>query len=76
MGYDSQPHIRMKWNSDDLYHLSVLALFRFLFFFTFFYIFLYFFVDGKLPIDVHDELLERSDLSRASVSQVTVIWTL
>jgi hypothetical protein len=72
MGYDSQPHIRMEWNSDDLYHLSVFG-FILVFFLFIFYIF---FVDGKLTIDVYADLLERSDLSRAPVSQVSVIWTL
>jgi hypothetical protein len=73
MGYDSQPHIRMEWNSDDLYHLSVFG-FILVSFFSFYI--LYFFVDGKLTIDVYADLLERSDLSRAPVSQVSVIWTL
>jgi hypothetical protein len=53
----------MKWNSDDLYHLVVLFSF-----FLFFFISLIFCVDGKLTIDVHADLLERSDLSRAIVA--------
>ena len=41
-----------------------------MFYFVFLFFFLFdFLIDGKLTIDIHADLLERSDLSRATVNR-------